>query len=232
MEPTYPENLFLAVAKNILLRRKGLAASENILKEAMDADPTASFLQKYHYQPEDFSGDPTAAKAVNPTRNASRQRIKQYFNEQASMLGGMNEDLKRNQQLAFGNLEQQSNQLKAQKSIANAMAVEAKDPVRFSTVADTSNRSQEALSQSRIPKLYQIFAGLGGGVLAASAGKTPVKKVGLGLLGAGVGGLTGSSIGKHVNEHKTGYHYDDILKPYEVASRTDRQLGTDAAKKQ
>jgi hypothetical protein len=232
MEPTYPENLFSAVAKNILQRRQGLRASESIVKEAEDADPTASFLQKYHYAPGDFANDPTAAAMVNPSRDASRKRIRQYFQEQASMLGGMNAGLAHNQQTAFSNLDQQSNAVKTQKSIANAMAVEAKDPARFSGIADNSGRAQEALNHSLAPTFARIFGGLGGGVLGASLGKSPLKRVGLGLLGAGVGSQAGQSIGRSINEKKTGYQYNDVLKPYEVAARTDRQLGADAIKKQ
>jgi hypothetical protein len=232
MEPTYPENLFLAVAKNILLRRKGLPASVSILKEATDTDPTAAFMQKYHYTPKDFAGDPVANKTVNPNREASRQRIRQYFQEQAEMLGGMNADLARNQQIAFGKLEQQSNQLKAQTSIAHAMAVESKDPARFSGIADTSQRSQTALSQNHAPALGSVLGRLGGGAFGVAIGSSPLKRVGLGLLGAGVGGLAGQSIGQHIAENKTGYQYNDVLKPYQVASRADRQLAADAAKKQ
>jgi uncharacterized protein YcfJ len=231
MEPQYPTNLFAAIAKNILLRQKGLPATATILKEASDAsDPATAFSAKYNFTPQDFSGDPTARKIIDPKQREAAARIRGYFQEQAKMLGGMNANLTHHQQAMLAELEQKGAAAKIQKSIGATMATEAQNPQRFGEMVGLSHRSQEALQHSHAPTISSLVGALGGTFLGSSLGKSPVKKIALGALGAGIGGLAGASGGRALAEHNTGYRYDDVLKPYEVAGRMDRQLHNDVKK--
>lgn len=232
MDTIYPENLFAAIAKNILLRQKGLPATQNIVKQAQETQPaTTDFLHKYHLNPAQFANDPAAAALINPQTRASAWRIRQYFQDQAHALGGMNDSLRSNQKLLLGSLEEAANKARIEKSIQGTMAAEQQDPARFGQLLDTSNRSQEAFRHNPSPTIGASIGGGLGGLGGWALGKTPLQRSALGVA-SGIGGAAvGHFAGRHVAEKQTGYAHQDVLPPYAVASRLQKQIHTDTQKR-
>jgi hypothetical protein len=225
-----PEGLIAAVAKNILAKRNRQPALATFQKEASaeNQDAINQFLAQNDFAPGDFIGDPAADKMVSPLQNQTNNQIRGYFNSQAQLMGGMTHELKKNQQLALRQLQEQSGQARIRSAIIHTMGAQAQDPAQFGQMVDLSSRSHAAFDHSHLADMTAAAGGLGGGIGGALLGKSKVGKVGLGALGALGGGLGGLLGGRKAEERQTGYSHGDVLKPYEVADRLERRHKTDA----
>lgn len=247
----YPKNLFQAMASNLLKKLSGGKTLTMILKEAnvntglidkAASDPYFStatpvtpeesaqmfdFLQRHNYKPTQFLSDPVAQSLVKERSEAAKKRINDLFEEQAREAGGLLPDMANNRASMLDQLKRTYKPAVMGEGIRNALHAEQSNPQRFSQLKELSDRSERALDRQHAPLLSGLAGTVAGGLTGASFGKTPARRWMFGLPSAVLGGIGGHFAGKQLAEHNTGYKYDDVLSPVQLADRLKRQVNAD-----
>lgn len=226
----YPKELFAAVARDILGKNSGEKLN-SFSKQANVIDYRNQFLQDYGLKPEDFAGDRIAQRFVNEKKKPLEQQINNFYDMQARAGGSLTPEMRQAQRESLERINQQAQQAALNFSIDRTRSIANEQPDAFKKYQRISGDSEQALSQVHGKELGTLGGGLLGAGLGAVVGgkKLPKKNTGLlqkglgGVVGGALGGITGNLIGSARDEKKTGYNHEDILKPYEIADRVNRQ---------
>lgn len=230
----YPENLLKTVAANLLKKQNGEKNSIPLTKVAADAmiapqERRNQFLQEYKLNPDDFADDREANKLVDGRVDAAQKQIKDYYNDSRKK-GLGSPELDAAEQKMLETIKKQSEGAASRFSINRTMAAAEKDPDQFRNFQSLSQDSEKALNQSHGKETGSFLGGLGGSILGVAAGRRLPKNT-KGILqqtaGGLAGGLTGSAVGSAVgsnrDEKRTGFNHEDVMKPYDIATRMNNQ---------
>lgn len=232
----YPEGLLKAVAGNLLKKKNGKAETESILKEAAEQlrlspdQQRQAFLQQYKLKEDQFRGDPEAQKFVNSRVQASQQQVKDFYKAQRQN-GMMDPDqLNKAEREMLGKIQEQSKGVAERVSIDRTRRAAQQSPEEFNKFHNLSAQSENALGQSHGREAGATVGALAGGALGLLGGrrlpkntKGLLQQAGGAAAGGAIGGITGGAIGSSRDEKRTGFNHEDVMKPYEIATRMSNQ---------
>lgn len=204
----------------------------SLIKLANLALERQRFLEDYNLKnPDVFSNDPVAQKAIGERKRLAERQIQNYFKQQGKASGILSPEMKELEQKMLNDLTISSNQAAQNFSIDRTRAVASQNPDQFKHFQSLSGQSQKALGKSHDKEVGSLLGAVGGAGLGLLAGrKLPkrntglLQRIGSGVVGGVTGGVTGGVVGSARDEKKTGFNHEDVLAPHQIADRmTNRQ---------
>lgn len=232
----YPEGLFKNVATNLLKKKNGNPESQALVKTAADGQSLTpvqkreNFLKQYKLEENQFRGDPEAEKYVNERVKASQNQVKDFYSKQRQSGMVDTNQLNKAEQDMLQKIKAQSNGVAERISIDRTYRAAEKSPDEFKKFHNLSAESQNALGQSHGKETGAVLGSIAGGALGLLGGKKIPKntkgilqQVGGAVTGGALGGVAGGAIGSNRDEKRTGFNHEDVMKPYEIATRMSNQ---------
>lgn len=231
----YPENLFKSVATNLLNKTKGKSATQSIAKIAAEyANPKeaerAKFLNQHKFDANVFSGDREAQRIVNERSERMENQVREFYKKQNA--SGMLDPAqsKATEKKMLQEIANERGTAAQRISIDRTLQAAKSNPDKFNEFKGLSQQSENALGQSHSKEIGATLGAAAGGALGLLGGKKLPKntkgllqQVGGAVTGGAIGGVAGGAIGSARDEKRTGFNHEDVMKPYEIATRMNNQ---------